>query len=628
MSNQEKRGLGLQADAPEERPSGRSWFLGIGINTYENFSDLNNAVKDVQDLIALLRERYQLESDRILTLYDKEATRRNIIRTFDRLLKEVQPQDKLLIYYSGHGHLVQIGQSKKGFWIPTDAEKDNTAQYIRNSTIREYIEDINSLHTLLISDACFSGSLFVRGASRADTALDELAKRKSRWAICSGRHDEEVYDGTPGTNSPFAESILDILRTNQAPKLNVAKLADQVVELTRANYRQLPEGNPLYGVGHKGGQYIFSLQADEATDWKSCQAADRVQNYRAFLTRYPNSKHAELAAKRLQELEEEAAWEKATSTNTVLAYYQYTQQFPSGAFQTKALAAMKSLEEEETWQYALRTNQLSAFVEYKDRYPQGRFVAEAKERIQAILSHKQPIETKPPPAERVVRQPAKQEKEISRKPDQKTQFQHIPTLGASGENVAASRQINKDNRLQAILVLVLGWAVAAGTGIAIDADPGLTIGLAIGGLATGITLKMILLEVDWKHVFLLTLGWTIAAVIVAFVFSFYLSVSKVITVLVLCTFVLGGVIRILFPTLTWQAVLLFVFGLTITWGIGLALGAVLSLFSYQLLGIEDIDGPEFWAITGAVSGGLCAPVLFWQLRILFANFQKSEQQGG
>ena len=31
-------------------------------------------------------------------------------------------------------------------------------------------------------------------------------KYPSRWGICSGRHDQEVYDGEPGKNSPFAEN--------------------------------------------------------------------------------------------------------------------------------------------------------------------------------------------------------------------------------------------------------------------------------------------------------------------------------------------------------------------------------------------------------------------------------------
>lgn len=257
---QETRGVGSQPRPTEDTPQGKSWFLGIGINQYQHFPNLNNAVKDIEDIQRVLEERYCLEPKYTLILKNEEANRDKILSTFDHLLEIVSPEDKLLIYYSGHGELLDTGENKRGYWIPTDAEKDKTTQYIRNSTIRDYIQDIKALHTLLISDSCYSGTLFMDGVTRSEAAMEELEKRKSRWAICSGRSNEEVHDGQPGTNSPFANGILDILVTNQLPKLNVAKLADRVMELTRANYEQMPEGNPLFGIGHNGGQYIFTLK--------------------------------------------------------------------------------------------------------------------------------------------------------------------------------------------------------------------------------------------------------------------------------------------------------------------------------------------------------------------------------
>ena len=252
-----KRSIHLPGDEnkPDDFLEGQSWFFGIGINKYDEFPDLVNAVKDVQDVKTLLIEQYALPADNVYLLFDEAANEENIIDRLDKLAERVKPDDNLIIYYSGHGHLNQ--KTGIGFWIPSDAKKDKTSRYIRNSTIRDYIKVIKVRHTLLISDSCFSGSLFAHGGNRSTRALEELEKIPSRWAICSGRHDEEVYDGEPGKNSPFAESILDTLRYNEHAILNVAKLADRVIEQTSANYEQLPEGNPLYGVGHKGGQYVF-----------------------------------------------------------------------------------------------------------------------------------------------------------------------------------------------------------------------------------------------------------------------------------------------------------------------------------------------------------------------------------
>ncbi len=239
----------------------KSWFFGIGIDDYVEFPKLQNAVRDVDTVLDLMLEHYDVEMDTTIMLLNEEATEENIIDKFDFLATNLGPEDKLMIYYSGHGHLNT--NTELGYWIPVDAKKGKSSRYVLNSTIRDYIKAIDAKHVLLISDSCFSGSLLTR-SSASDVMYNQLDERASRWAICSGRHDEKVYDGKPGGHSPFAESILDALKLNKQGLFNVGKLADMVLEQTRMNYDQLPEGRPLYGVGDKGGQYIFRKKGNEA----------------------------------------------------------------------------------------------------------------------------------------------------------------------------------------------------------------------------------------------------------------------------------------------------------------------------------------------------------------------------
>ena len=266
--------LPIKGHAGQQAPSGKSWFLGIGIDQYREFSRLNNAVRDVTVIRDLLMKKYDVDPHDLPLLTNKRATREGIIDQLDRLAKQVEREDKLIIYYSGHGHLDK--QTGLAYWIPYDARQDRTAYYILNSTIRDFIKAIPARHTLLISDACFSGSMFVRGGQISAFA-DELERQISRWAICSGRHDEEVYDGLPGEHSPFAQSIIKVLSNNTAAKMNVAKLADRVIELTRANYEQMPEGSPLFGVGHEGGQYVFRIRLLVGWRWGGGGSLGRLQ---------------------------------------------------------------------------------------------------------------------------------------------------------------------------------------------------------------------------------------------------------------------------------------------------------------------------------------------------------------
>lgn len=339
--NSGKRGLAPRTAKTAPR-KGSSWFFGIGINRYKYFPELNNAVKDVKDFIILMAEQYDLEMDNLITLFDEEATRENIISRLDEFVNLVGPEDKVLIYYSGHGHLNR--KTQKGYWIPYDAEVDHTAQYIRNSTIRGYFEDINSLHTLLISDSCFSGTLFLRGANRSASAMEEIERLRSRWALCSGRHDEEVYDGEPGKNSPFAKSIIEVLRDNTSPAVNISKLADRVVELTRANYEQLPEGNPIYGVGHKGGQYVFRLKANEEHIWKQCREADTISAYNDYLDQFPAGQFVPLALACIKEIEDDRSWEDARLRGRLYDIRTYLHRFPEGRHQEEARRQIKLME--------------------------------------------------------------------------------------------------------------------------------------------------------------------------------------------------------------------------------------------------------------------------------------------
>ena len=363
----------------------KAWFLGIGIDDYEEFPKLNNAVKDVEDVMKVLIQKYDLEEENAFLLLNEKATEDNIIDKLDYFSKNLSNADKLMIYYSGHGHLDRT--TGLGFWIPQDAIQGKTARYIRNSTIRDYINVIKTRHTLLISDSCFSGSLFVRGASRAtSSAIEELESLESRWGICSGRADEEVNDGPPGGNSPFAQSIIDSLKRNQQKFLNVAKLADKVILQTRSNYEQLPEGNPMYGVGHKGGQYIFRLKANEKEAWAACQAEGTLMAYQLFVQNYPDGKNAAEAKAELNFLKEEEAWATAQTKNTISAYTHYDQQFPNGRYARQSLMAIAELEDEQSWAEASRRNNITAYKEYLLEHPDGDYVAQANANLKELLS--------------------------------------------------------------------------------------------------------------------------------------------------------------------------------------------------------------------------------------------------
>jgi hypothetical protein len=85
---------------------GEYYGLIIGIDEYSGeWPPLKNAVNDARGVAELLSSKYTFKY--IKTLYNREATRDNILKEFEFLLQKVKENDNVLIYYSGHGEYIQ-----------------------------------------------------------------------------------------------------------------------------------------------------------------------------------------------------------------------------------------------------------------------------------------------------------------------------------------------------------------------------------------------------------------------------------------------------------------------------------------------------------------------------------------
>ena len=145
------------------------YALLIGIDDYPGTgSDLRGPVDDANLIRDALIDRYDFPEENIVLLTDEEATREGIANAFVRHLGQAGPDGVAVFYYSGHG--TQIGQNI-GLTQPLDPEPDGTDEglYVWGLTNESSIildeelgylaEQLPSNRTLLIVDACFSGTM-------------------------------------------------------------------------------------------------------------------------------------------------------------------------------------------------------------------------------------------------------------------------------------------------------------------------------------------------------------------------------------------------------------------------------------------------------------------------------------
>lgn len=230
---------------------GNYYALLIGINEYTDpaISNLDNPINDASRLREILITNYTFQEDHIILL--KDPTSEEIIITLDELADKIKPDDNLLIFYAGHGWWDETANI--GYWLPSDAKQINKAAWFRNSTLCDYLKEINSKHTLLIADACFGGSIFKTRTAFPDAprAINRLYELPSRKAMTSGTLTE-VPD-----RSAFTKYLLDRLAENTDKYLTSEQLFSSFRMAVINNSDVVPQYGEIYNVGDEGGDFVF-----------------------------------------------------------------------------------------------------------------------------------------------------------------------------------------------------------------------------------------------------------------------------------------------------------------------------------------------------------------------------------
>jgi len=225
----------------------------IGIDQYNDarIPTLANAVADARAVAQSLETNLGYQ-----TVVLENPTRTTIFRTLNQLSTALGPNDSVVLYYAGHGDVVE--KTGLGYWQPADADPARPETWISNTDIGRLLRQLPAQQVAMISDSCFSGSLVsderIRGISAQDPAA--LLNRRATVVMSSGGN-EPVFDSGKDGHSPFAYSLLQSLS-----KVSTWKPGSSLFEQVRFDVaRQLPQ-RPQYGASRVGGHetgtdYLF-----------------------------------------------------------------------------------------------------------------------------------------------------------------------------------------------------------------------------------------------------------------------------------------------------------------------------------------------------------------------------------
>ena len=236
------------------KPKGKYYALLIGNSNYINWESLKSPKNDVKEIGKVLESQYNFE---VMTIID--GTEKDIMKGFKKLSKMTTPDDYVLVYYSGHGDNVTLGNISKSYWIPVDGSKESgLGDWISTDEISNYVlEQIPNHHIVVMSDSCYF-AMTTKGNQdlndKTNLSYEKLLKRRAMLVIQSGSN-EPVEDSVDNKHSVFGKSFIRSLKDNNG----VIRMRDIIseIELSHAGMRQQPIWDRLKGWGDTGGDFLF-----------------------------------------------------------------------------------------------------------------------------------------------------------------------------------------------------------------------------------------------------------------------------------------------------------------------------------------------------------------------------------
>jgi hypothetical protein len=235
----------------EEERLGRYYALVIGIDEYPFLTNLKTATNDATAIKKTLETQYGYSVELLIN-----PDRRTILSSFNEYRKNLSSGDGFLVYYAGHGWYDKGADS--GYWLPSNAEPDNEAEWLSHSYVTSVLRALDARHVMIVADSCYSGKL-TRGlhiVKKSPGYWDRVLKKKTRVVLTSGGLEPVLDSGGKNGHSVFASAFLEQLENNESI-LDGTTLFAKLRRKVMLDSDQVPEYSDIRKAGHDGGDFLF-----------------------------------------------------------------------------------------------------------------------------------------------------------------------------------------------------------------------------------------------------------------------------------------------------------------------------------------------------------------------------------
>ena len=184
-----------------EVPRPRLHVLAAGVNDYfDSHLALNYATSDARAIgQALKRAGHGLyDSVEVTYLLDREVSADGLTSAFEKLGREVRPQDVFVFFLAGHGKTVD----GRYYFLPRDFRfrdiEDLTRTSISQDQLQSWVAQVSAQKSVLLLDTCESGSLTMEAVPRGlerKTAIDRLSRAVGRTILTASTDTQPALEG-------------------------------------------------------------------------------------------------------------------------------------------------------------------------------------------------------------------------------------------------------------------------------------------------------------------------------------------------------------------------------------------------------------------------------------------------
>lgn len=259
--------------------------------------DYTNGWKDLPDVKAEMEQLkdslYSIGFDTIF--YSNIATKWETLQVIGSFIDEYgkNPEDRILIYYSGHGNITREGTKKTGYIVPVDApvficrgdweELDVTR---RNNELKDDYEDykaqqkefeknaidydaimgqfagITAHHALIVFDCCFSGKILASKKSSGMSVETKLAVNLPATDIITAVDENQQAPGKSDFYEYFFKAIMGLDKDADAYRdgyLTSSELYAYLLDNVKSIEGDVPQHGQLKREGIQNGEFVFVL---------------------------------------------------------------------------------------------------------------------------------------------------------------------------------------------------------------------------------------------------------------------------------------------------------------------------------------------------------------------------------